>query len=221
MQRRFPVVTLWSYNTDLLTQQRSEFSIIPEGQTYTFGTLDLDRQDRKIDAVHSLRQVDKIDALPTSYNTYTTQMITFPGILSYLNFALVALAEVNRKAVQWVAGIRAPITVPTNVRNLTEFFTTQPALWALYAWAPTDIIFKGISYSINISNVLTDTWTNIGVTYATDAYYGNAVDRFSISATAPSATAYVSAIGAEVAIACVIDRYKRLWVRKTSFVVLK
>jgi hypothetical protein len=216
----FPTITLRAYNTDLLIQQYSELSIVPMGQAYAFDTLDLDLQDRKIDSQHVLRQVDKVTQLPNSFSSYTTQMFTFPGILSYLSFALVALADANRKEPQWTAGIRASYSAPTNIRNLTEFFTAQPGLVTLYKWAQTDIMFKGISYSINLQNVLTDAWSNIGVTYAADAYYGNTVDRFSISATSPSATAYVNAIGSEVAISCVVDRFKRLWVRKTSYVVL-
>src|SRR4029077_3860917 len=77
----FPTIVLRSFNTDLMVQQTSELSIVPEGQAYTFGTLDLDLQDRKIDSEHVLRQVDKVAALPGSFNTYTTQMFTFPGIL--------------------------------------------------------------------------------------------------------------------------------------------
>jgi hypothetical protein len=180
----------------------------------------LNYEEKYIDAQHSLR-IEEFPVALVSFNTWTTSMFTFPGILSALSFALVALAAANRKEPQWVAGIRAPFSVPTNIRNLTEFYASVPTLWPLYTWAPTDITYKGISSSLNLQNVLTDTWSNIGVTYAGDTYYGNTVDRFSISATAPSATAYVTAIGGEVAISGVDDKYKKIWVRKTSFVVLR
>ena len=69
--------------------------------------------------------------------------------------------------------------------------------------------------------MLSDTWNNIGVTYVADGYYGNTVDRFNISATNPSATNYTNAIGTWQAVGCTIDMYKRLWVRKTSYIQLR
>ena len=87
-------------------------------------------------------------------------------------------------------------------------------------WRPTDIIFKGISYSLNLQSVLTDAISNAGVTYAADTYYGNTVDRFSVSATAPSASVYIGWIGTEQILSCVVDRYKRLWVRKTQWITI-
>ena len=217
----FPTIATNRYDADLNWGITTTQSILPVGAGLSLGTWDIDYEDKPIDSKHILRRVENVTSNPSSFNTYTTSMFTFPGILSYISFALVALAEANRKEPQWVAGIRASYTAPTTIRELTEFFTSVPAAPALYAWAQTDIIFKGISYSINLSNVLTDTWSSIGVTYSADAYWGNTVDRFNISATGPSATAYSNAIGTEVAISCVIDKFKRLWVRKTSYVILR
>jgi hypothetical protein len=152
-------------------------------------------------------------------------MFTFPGILTGLSFTLVPLAAVNRSEPQWTAGVRASFSAPTSLRNQVDFFPfgTNPAslIPTLYTWAQTDIIFKGISYSINVQNVLCDSWSLIGVKYTGDAYYGGTTDKFSISATTPSATAYTLAIGTEVPISCVLEQYKRFWVRKISLVVLR
>jgi hypothetical protein len=217
----FPSVGLLSWDSQICASVWTYQTIVPQGSGYAVGPYDLEYEDRYIDAKHSLRRVITPTVLPGAFNTYTTSMFTFPGVLTALSFALVALAAANRKEPQWTAGIRASYSAPTNIRNLTEFYTSPPALWPLYAWAQTDIVFKGISYSINLQNVLCDAWSNIGVTYAGDTYYGNTVDRFSIAATGPSASTYIGAIGSEVAISCVIEQYKRLWVRKTSFVVLR
>jgi hypothetical protein len=217
----FPTIRLRKFDVELQNETVTVQTIVPQGTAYVPGGSDLDYQDKAIDAVHSLRQVETPVGTPASFTTYTTSMFTFPGVLSYLNFALVALAAANRKEPQWTAGIRASYTTPARIKNVTEFFTSPPALITLYEWAQTDIVFKGISYSLNISNVLTDAWSNIGVTYASDAYYGNTVDRFSISATSPSASGYVGWIGTDAPISCVIDRYKMWWVRKTSYVVIR
>jgi len=217
----FPSLVLRKWDSNLRSEITTQLAIVAEGTAYVADATDLDYEDRQIDSVHSLRRTDRCAVVPSVATEFSTQMFTFPAILSTLSFALVALADVNRKEPQWTAGIRAAFTAPTVVQSDTVFSRTQPALTFPYTWAPTDVMFKGISYSLNLSNVLTDTWSNIGVTYAGDAYYGNTVDRFSISATSPSATSYVAAIGTWVAISCVIDVYKKMWVKKTSFVQLR
>jgi hypothetical protein len=219
----FPTVSYREFNPDLQANVTTDQSIVAVSDQYTYVNYDLEMEEHYIDALHKLRRVSKLStgAVPATYNVYTTQQFTFPGILSYLSFALVSLAAANRREPQYAVGARTAYTAPTSVRNQMDFFITQPALWGLYVWATTDVVFKGLSYSINIGNVLTETWNSIGVTYSGDAYYGNTVDRFNVSATSPSASTYIAAIGSEVAIACSVDKYKRLWVRKTSLITLR
>ena len=215
-----PAISFKRFDTDLQSIVTTEQTIVPHGSVYTPVDLDVDFEEKYVDALHTLRRVDRVANTPATFNSYTTQTITFPGLLYGLSFALVALATVNRKEPQWIASIRFPITIPTTLRIQTEFFWAPPVVVSAYQWRPTDIIFKGISYSLNLSSVLTDGISNAGVTYAGDAYYGNTVDRFSVSATSPSATSYISSIGTEQVLSVSLDRYKRLWVRKTTVVVL-
>jgi hypothetical protein len=220
----FPTITLRKWDPEVAMEVYTQQSIIPMGTSYTPGSWDLDYEDRVIDSTHVLRRIDFTGNQPPQFSTYTTSMFTFPGILTALSFALVRLAVTTRWEPQWTAGIRASFSVPTTIRTQYDFYPpgpTAPALYGLLTWAQTDIVFKGISYSINLQNVLCDTWTNIGVTYAGDTYYGSTTDRFSISATNPSATTYLGWIGTELAISSVADRYKRFWVRKTSFVTMR
>jgi hypothetical protein len=220
----FPVAALIiDYNTDLQTTVATTQSVVAIGDIYTPGTYDLEFEERYIDAVHKLRRVSALQNYPASFDAYVTREFTFPGLLTYLSFALVPLAAANRKDVQYAVGVRAPFTVPTVMIDRTEFFVNPPAYNAvpLFTWAPTDIVFKGLSYTINIPNVLTDALSSMGVTFAGDAYYGNTVDRFNVSATSPSATGYINVIGQWAAVSVNIDRYKRLWVRKTTMVILR
>jgi hypothetical protein len=216
----FPTITLRKWDPELQNETYTTQTVVAQGSTYSPIVWDIDYEERQIDAVHSLRKVENSNGLPAAFDTYTTSMFTFPGILGSLSFTLVSLAAVNRKEPQWTAGVRASYSVPTNIRTHTEIFnaTVMPTTPALYGWAQTDVVFKGISYSLNIQNVLTDTWSGIGVTYAGDAYYGSTTDRFSITATGPSASNYMAAIGTEQPISCVIDKYKRWWIRKISYV---
>jgi hypothetical protein len=218
----FPsVAPIERYNPDIRVKEFVTQSIVPLEGTYTLGSTDLELDEGYIDSKHKVRRVTTLSSFPPTFESYTTERITFPGILYYLSFTLVTMADVNRKEPQFAVGIRAPFTIPTIKKTVTEFFTTQPAVPGVYIWAPTDIVFRGITYSINLSNVLTDSWSNLGVTYTADALYGNTVDRFNISATTPSATNYINTIGTWQPIGCTIDTYKRLWVRKTSYIQLR
>jgi hypothetical protein len=218
----FPIVYYHEeFNPDIQVKEYTVQTIEPVANAYTMAANDMSLQEGYIDALHKVRRVSTLSSFPTMFSGYTTQRITFPGILYYLSFTLVAQAAANTKKPQFAVGMRAPFTVPTLVWTTTEFFATEPTVPSLYVWAPTDIIFQGISYSVNLSNVLTDTWTSIGVTYTADVLYGNSVDRFNITATGPSATDYVNAVGTWKAVGCTIDRYKRLWVRKTSYIQLR
>ena len=220
VEAAFPKVKYQRFDADLQAIVTTEQSVEAAGSNYTAVDLDVDFDEKYIDALHKLRRVDRVDVTPVQFDTYTTQSITFPGLLFGLNFALVEMAATNRKEPQWIASIRFPFTVPTQIRTQTEFYWTNPGTTGVIQWRPTDIIFKGISYSLNLQSVLTDAITNAGVTYAGDAYYKNTVDRFSVSATSPSASVYISLIGTEQILSCVVDRYKRLWVRKISLVTI-
>ena len=217
----FPTIAVQRFDAELQHAVFTIQTVEPIAASYipaATGVVDWD--EKAIDAVHKLRRVDVVQTTPEAFNTHTTQSITFPGLLFGLSFALVSLATVNRKEPQWIASIRFPFTIPTPIRILTEYFWTVQSPHVAYQWRPTDIVFKGISYSLNLQSVLTDAISSAGVTYSGDAYYGNTVDRFSVSATYPTASAYIAAIGTEVILSSAVDRYKNLWVRKTSFVTL-
>src|SRR4029077_5267320 len=103
--------------------------IVAQGAAYVPDPNDIGYEDKPIDAVHSLRRTEKAPVL-AAYTTTTTQMFTFPAILSTLTFALLALnttTQPNRSEPQWVAGVRAAFTVPVICYNNNEFFRTSPA----------------------------------------------------------------------------------------------
>jgi hypothetical protein len=218
----FPTINLSNYDPEINTKVLSKIQVVQQGAAYTPTTWQvLDYQERKIDAVHSLRIESVLEALPPPETTYSTQMITFPAILTALYFNLMPLAEAGRSEPWYQAAIRASFTVPVRLQTSTTYYTSAPAPSSLYVWKPTDIIYKGISYSINISNVLCDSMSAVGVTYYNDHLYGNTYDRFSIGATNPSATNYVNSIGTAHVISSEVSRYKRLWVKKDTYLTLQ
>ncbi len=216
----FPTIQISTYDPEVNAEVVSIIDVVQMGVQYTPTVGVMDYQERKLDSQHSLRIRNSLRGIPPTITTYGTQTITFPAILQYISFQLVALATPNRHAVQFTPGIRSQVAVPTRTITNTEFFFDQPSVISPIQWRPADIMYKGLSYSISWSNILCDAWTNIGVTYAGDEVYGNAVDRFSIAATAPSASQYVSWIGTNQPISCVVERYKRLWVRKTTYILI-
>jgi len=216
----FPLVQLRNYDSELNAQVISNVQIVGQGSAYTPASGVLDYEERKIDSKHTLRVENFVATVPAPEITYSTQMITFPAILSYISFQLAPVAGTNRYEPQWTAGVRASFTAPAQLQTNINYFLNPPAPLSLFVWKPTDIMFKGVSYTVNISGVLCDSWSNIGVSYGADNFYNGLVDRFSIAATVPSASTYVSLIGSLQRISCTISRYKRLWVMKTTYLTI-
>ena len=218
----FPTISLRNYDAELDSQVVTSISVVPMGSALpALNWYDLEYQERKIDSKHSLRLISSLLGVPAQQVTYSTQMITFPSILSYISFSVVALATANAHEVQWTAGVRSTFAVATRLFTVTNVYPTEPDPTGLFVWKQADITFKGISYTVSLNNVLTDAWTSIGVTFAGDVKYGNLVDRFSIQKTVPSASEYVAAIGQNRCISSVVERYKRVWVKRDTFALIQ
>jgi hypothetical protein len=217
----FPTVRQFNYEQEIDAQVSTDVSVVAHGTALTPDSLTLDYQERKIDAKHKLRIVNRIAALPSAETNYVTQMFTFPALLTSLDFRLAALGIANRSEVQWTAGIRASFTIPAVMNVVTSYYTSRPAPLTPISWAPGDITFKGVSFSISLSNVLYNAWSNIGVTFAGDAQYGNLVDRFSIAATSPSAAGYAAWINTQQCVSSAVSRYKGIWMRKDTFCTMR
>src|SRR4029077_17065392 len=75
----FPLIILRNYDAELDAQVLTDLSVVQQGSAYTPPSgLVLDYQERKLDAVHSLRVQNRLEALPPQQNKYSTQMISFP-----------------------------------------------------------------------------------------------------------------------------------------------
>jgi hypothetical protein len=220
----FPTIVNYSVDPEINAVVKTTVRIVPIDDVTDPGatqTSILDWQERKIDAVHKMRIVHTVPEKPAAETSYESKQFTFPGLLVNLTFKLVAIGTAGRSEPQWTAGVRAAFTKPVAMKTVTEYFYDPPERLAITTWAPGDIIFKGVSYSISLSNLLYDSWNNIGVTFAGDTLYGNVVDRFSISATSPSAATYTSWIGTERCISSSVTRYKKLWRRQSVYITIR
>jgi hypothetical protein len=218
----FPTLVQHNYDSEMNTAVWTYVEIVPHDDVFVPGVHTLDYSERKIDQVHKMRVSNQPTTLPTEI-TFETRPFNFPALLLTLNFQLVATATAGKHLVQWTAGTRASFTVPTRHQINTSFHaaSVKPTPSATISWAPGDITFKGASYSIGLTNLLYNTWTDIGVTYTADTTYGNIVDRFSVTATSPSASTYIGWIGTQQCISSTVTRYKRLWVKKDVFVTIR
>ena len=84
--------------------------------------MDLDYEESKIDAVHSLRKVEKFIPLLPMITEYSTQMFTFPGILIVLSFALVPLAVSDEKGAAVDGGVQGELYVRRRRTELIRSF---------------------------------------------------------------------------------------------------
>lgn len=218
----FPHLQQHNYDSEINAMVTTVVQIVPHADVFVPDIFTLDYNERKIDAVHKMRVFNTPVSLPTEV-TFETRPFNFPALLLTLNFQLVETATANKRLVQWTAGTRASFTVPTRHQINTTWHAAnaKPSPSATISWAPGDITFKGASYSIGLTNLLFNSWTDIGVTYPGDIVYGNVVDRFSVSATSPSASTYIGWIGTQQCISSTVTRYKRLWVKRDVYVVIR
>lgn len=219
----FPTISLRTYDNDLRATILVTLDIVAMGSTFTppSGTIDFDESE--IDNVYSLRKVfSLIGGVPPAYDTREPGSFYFPALLTDIVVAKVSLADTAagdpRSEVNWQPVWRPGFTMDVNFIVTTTFHLTQPSPDTQYVIRTNDIVFKGISFQVNLPRVLNDTLTGKGVTFSGDALYGNLSENFSVAASVPSASSYN--IGSTQVIASKVSPWRMLWVKRTTKLVL-
>jgi hypothetical protein len=222
----FPTITLRTFDNDLQTQILITLNVVPMGSSYTppSGTIDYDESE--INDVYSLRKVFSLigGTPPASYDTREPGTFYFPALLTGITVAVVALADTvdadPRNEVNWQPVWRPGFSMDVNFIVTTSFHLSDPGPDTQYVIRTNDIVFKGISFQVNLPRVLNNALSSVGVAFSGDALYGNLTENFSVSASVPSASSYTSAIGSTQVIASKVSRWRLLWVRRTTKLLL-
>jgi hypothetical protein len=200
--------------------------IVAMGSSFSPPTGCIDYDESEIDNVYSLRKVFKLvgGTPPASYDTREPGSFYFPALLTGITVAVVALADTPdgdpRNEVNWQPVWRPGFQMDVNFIVTTSFHLTEPAPDTQFVIRTSDIVFKGISFQVNLPRVLNNTLSSVGVTFSGDALYGNLSENFSVSASVPSASSYTSSIGSTQVIASKVAPWRMLWVKRTTKLVL-
>jgi hypothetical protein len=221
----FPTLTLRSWDSDLQTEIRTVLNIVSMGGSYTPGSDVIDYDEKELDDTRVLRVEYKLPAgLPAAYDTYEPAVRRFPALLTDIVVEKIQLADDangdDRYEVRAFPVWRPGFSLETNYRVRTTFHTSPPTPDTIFAIVTQDIVYNGISFQVNIPNVLNDSLSGIGVSFSADGVYGNLTENFSVSASTPSATSYDGQIGTEKVIASKVQPWRRLWVKRTTFLTL-
>ena len=227
----FPTISLRSWDNDLQSEIITTLDIVAMGSAYTPPSGVIDYDESELDDQYTLRKVFSLPGgvgtptLPASYDSTEPGSFYFPGTLTNIVVAVVALATVGddddpRNEVNWQPVWRPGFTMDVNFIITTSFHLTAPSPDTQYVIRTNDIVFKGVSFQVSIPRVLNNALTTIGVTFVGDALYGNLSENFSVAASVPTATAYNAAIGTTQVVASKVAPWRRLWVKRTTKVVL-
>jgi hypothetical protein len=181
----------------------------------------LEYREKTVDKYRTIQIASKLLKLPDARVEFsTTPNWPFPTLLTGIAIAKTALVA-NRSEVIWFPNTLRPIqNVPAILRKTTTYHDSPPPSTTIFVLPTRNIIYRGISFELSISNVLNDAIT-MEVSYASDTKYGNLYEKATFSATNPSATQYYSVIGQYKTVGCDITLWRgRIWVKQITEVIL-
>jgi hypothetical protein len=215
------IVTTHDFDPDLNIFIETTRQKIPSGQWPTSTKLMLTMQEQPVDRWRTLQITSSLKELPPKKVEYNTGKYAFPTLLTGIALQKVELTSETNSAVIWYPNTLRPLqNVPAVFRVTTKFFTDRPPNTDVFVLPTRDVVFKGRSFEINISNVLCDP-ISLSVSFNGDTTYGDLTEGITFEPTNPSATDYYRSIGSLQTVGCDITRLRgNIWVLQLTEVVL-
>jgi hypothetical protein len=199
------------------TRQKQVFVHVPPA----LDPLTLELRQKPIDRYRTIQIQSKLlDLPPKRVEFRTVNNWPFPTLLTGITLVKTGLLT-NRNEVLWFPNTLRPVqNVPAIMRVTTTYCTTPPPTETIFVLPTRNIVYRGISFTVSINNVLCDKIT-LSVTFANDTKYGNLTESYTASATNPSATQYYAVVGQYRIVACDVSLWRsRIWVKNISEVIL-
>ena len=215
-----PTLFLRSWESELQTQVVTELHIVAHNSAYSPGSTVVDYDEDPINDVWTLRTIHTMPGgISGGFTTYEPGEYTYPALLTNITAAIVALADqggLDRSEVNWQPVWRPGFSIPVQFQVVTTLHSSAPSPSTIFLIRTNDIVFKGVSFQINLSRVINNAIGPIGVTFSADGIYGNLSENFSVSASVPTRTAYEAAIGSYQTVASKVAPYRRVWVKRDT-----
>lgn len=187
----------------------------------TMELLTLALQESPITQATKLRIWSYLEELPETFTEYSTGKFNFPNLVFDITLEVLQLTlDPDRSQVRWFPVQKAAPQVPAIFQTTTSYYTSEPAVPAIFAIGTRDLVYNGISFGINMGGVLCDEIT-VQATFVDDSNYGDLDESHTFDATDPTATAYNALIGTYQTVAVDIKRYRgSIWILQSTAVLL-
>jgi hypothetical protein len=215
------VITTHDFDAELDTLVATTRQKIPSGIVPQVETLTLSLEEQPIDKWRTLQIITSLRELPPDKVEFQTGKYPFPTLLTGISLQKVELKDATNSEVIWYPNTLRPLqNVPAVFRVSTKFFTEQPPNIDVFVMLTKDLVFRGRSFQISISNVLCNT-ISVSVTFSGDSVYGDLTEGITFQATNPSADDYYNSIGKLQVVGADITRFRgSIWVLQLTEVVL-
>ena len=233
----YPNLTTYDLDEQLNVVVINERTVIDHNTPYVAPPLVLTSNDRPIDQWKTLRITSRMANLPPTRTEYKTQQFTFPAILDSvivnslsLGFGRVPISDDEsdyrtgiNKYVSVQPVLRPALSIPTSIRIVTTFYSSQPTPDPIFQISTQNVSFNGSLFAFNFGDVILNNLT-IGPIVANtyDMRYSGLSESVSFPASIPNRTTYNSLIGTEVVIFSDVEYYRAgIWFKRTGYVVLR
>ena len=199
------------------TRQKQIFTHVPPATD----ELTLELRQKPIDKYRTVQIQSRLVELPPKRVEFrTVNNWPFPTLLTGIAITKTGLIA-NRNEVIWFPNTLRPIqNVPAILRVTTTYSVAPPATETIFVLPTRNVVYRGVSFTVSISNVLCDQIV-LSVTFLNDTKYGNLTESVTFSATNPSATQYYAVIGQYRVVACDVSLWRSIiWVKNISEVIL-
>jgi hypothetical protein len=232
----YPQLTTYDLDEQLGVVVITERSVVNHNLPYNAPNLVLSLNDRPLDQWKTLRITSRLSKLPDPRTEYKTQQFTFPAILNgvIVNTANLGFGRVpiNDEDTQYATGINKFVSVvpqitpaqslPTRIRIVTTFHTSQPEPDNPFKIVTQNVSYNGSLFGFNFGDVITNNFT-VGPIQANeyDPRFSGLSEQVQFSASNPSRSSYTSQIGSEVVIFSDVEYYKsNIWFKRTGYITL-
>ena len=233
----YPELTTYDLDEQLNVVVINERTVIDHNTPYVAPPLVLTSNDRPIDQWKTLRITSRMANLPPTRTEYKTQQFTFPAILDSvivnslsLGFGRVPISDDEsdyktgiNKYVSVQPVLRPALSIPTSIRIVTTFYSSQPTPDPIFQISTQNVSFNGSLFAFNFGDVILNNLT-IGPIVANtyDMRYSGLSESVSFPASIPSRNSYQSQIGLERVIFSDVEYYRAgIWFKRTGYVTLR
>lgn len=231
----YPELTTYDLDEQLGVSIITDREIVDHNTPYSAPPLVISLNDRPLDKWKTLRITSRLSELPATRTEYKTQQFTFPALLDNITIQTAnvgfgryptslttdAYGTGINTLISVTPSLRPALSLPTRIRIVTTFHTSQPAPDTIYNITAQDVSYDGIMFNFNFGDVITNGKTITVSANGNDQRFAGLTESVTFPASNPTLTQYNAAKSTEQVIFCDVEYYKsNIWFKRTGYVKL-